>query len=295
MKEMINKYLIPTSNAGMKKIIVKPDEHYFDKIVMFHDKFTYRPKQREKLQRSYKTSIEMGCQNTMQRLILIFSIRKYRMKYCLHCLQMYKLEWCANQIIPKKHSVPSPVLFSSSKEPQIHFVETATNNIIYPRLIFNLDHLTSTRDLLNLPVLLYIMNNVDTERYSVDEMEILGSECSSGIRMGVSCYNQFGGDNTKYRNVYKEELFQEQYVRVGTSLLMQNNNLEKVTSLIQAKLQNHQLSRSLDRIQVLLQSLLASSHMEISDNMPLYNVRRNSARFSMTGFIDDCYVGYQHV
>lgn len=86
MKEMINKYLIPTSNAGMKKIIVKPDEHYFDKIVMFHDEFTYRPKQREKLQRNYKTNIEMGCQNTMQRLILIFSIRKYRMKYCLHCL-----------------------------------------------------------------------------------------------------------------------------------------------------------------------------------------------------------------
>ena len=35
MKEMINKYLVPTSNAGIKKIIVKPDEHYFDKIVRF--------------------------------------------------------------------------------------------------------------------------------------------------------------------------------------------------------------------------------------------------------------------
>ena len=61
---------------------------------------------------------------------------------------------------------------------------------------------------------------------------------------------------------------------------MQNHNLEKVSTLLQAKLQNHQLSRSLDRIAILLQSLLASTHMEVTDNMPLYNLRRNAAQFS---------------
>lgn len=76
---------------------------------------------------------------------------------------------------------------------------------------------------------------------------------------------------------------------------MQNRNLEKVSTLLQAKLQNHQLSRSLDRIAILLQSLLASTHMEIADNMPLYNLRRIAAQFSVPNFLDDCYSGYQHV
>ena len=84
-------------------------------------------------------------------------------------------------------------------------------------------------------------------------------------------------------------------MRVGTTLLMQNHNLEKVSTLLQAKLQNHQLSRSLDRIAILLQSLLASTHMEVTDNMPLYNLRRNAAQFSVPNFLEDCYTGYQHV
>ena len=76
---------------------------------------------------------------------------------------------------------------------------------------------------------------------------------------------------------------------------MQNHNLEKVSTLLQAKLQNHQLSSSLDRIAILLQSLLASTHMEVTDNMPLYNLRRNAAQFSVPNFLEDCYTGYQHV
>lgn len=76
---------------------------------------------------------------------------------------------------------------------------------------------------------------------------------------------------------------------------MQNRNLEKVSTLLQAKLQNHQLSRSLDRIAILLQSLLASTHMEVTDNLSLYNLRRNAAQFSVPSFLEDCYSGYQHV
>ena len=91
MKEMINKYLIPANNTGIKKVVVKPDEHYFDKIVSLQDEFTYRPKQREKLQRSCKNSIETGCQNTIQRSILTFSTRRCLMKCCLRSLLMYKL------------------------------------------------------------------------------------------------------------------------------------------------------------------------------------------------------------
>lgn len=34
MKEMIRKYLLPANNRGVKTVIVKPDAHYFDKIVI---------------------------------------------------------------------------------------------------------------------------------------------------------------------------------------------------------------------------------------------------------------------
>ena len=34
MKEMIRKYLLPANNCGVKTVIVKPDAHYFDKIVI---------------------------------------------------------------------------------------------------------------------------------------------------------------------------------------------------------------------------------------------------------------------
>lgn len=108
------------------------------------------------------------------------------------------------QVIPKKHSVPSPipvVSSSSSREPRIHYVETATNNIVYPRLVFNLNHISSVRDMLNLPILLYLINNIDTENFSIEEMETLTSECSGGIRMNISCYPQYHGDNSLYRNV----------------------------------------------------------------------------------------------
>ena len=108
------------------------------------------------------------------------------------------------QVIPRKHSVPSPISLishSSSREPCIHYVETATNNIVYPRLVFNLNHISSVRDMLNLPVLLYLINNIDTEAFSIEEMETRTSECSGGIRMNVSCYPQYHGDNRLYRNV----------------------------------------------------------------------------------------------
>ena len=109
------------------------------------------------------------------------------------------------QVIPKKHNVPSPMSVASSsssnRELVIHYVETATNNIVYPRLVFNLNRISSVRDMLNLPILLYIINHIDTEKYSIEEMETLTSECSGGIRMGVSCYPQYHGDNSAYRNV----------------------------------------------------------------------------------------------
>lgn len=108
------------------------------------------------------------------------------------------------QVIPRKHSVPSPISLishSCNREPRIHYVETATNNIVYPRLVFNLNHISSVRDMLNLPVLLYLINNIDTEAFSIEEMETRTSECSGGIRMNVSCYPQYHGDNRLYRNV----------------------------------------------------------------------------------------------
>ena len=111
------------------------------------------------------------------------------------------------QNIPREKHEPSPQLFTSSSSSStcpIHYVETTTNQVVYPRLFFNLDTaITSHTDLLNLPVLLYLVNRMDTVRYSAEEIEIMESGCCGGISMGVGTYDEFHGDLTRYRNVRK--------------------------------------------------------------------------------------------
>lgn len=82
---------------------------------------------------------------------------------------------------------------------------------------------------------------------------------------------------------------------VETNLLMQNQNLEKVSALLEHKLKNATLGSNVQRVQVLLQSLIAGAELSFNDNVPRYNARRNYAATSMSSFIDDCYSGYQHV
>lgn len=82
-------------------------------------------------------------------------------------------------------------------------METTTNHIVYPRLLFNIDCMESQRDLLNLPILLFLLNRMDTERYTAEQLETMESQCCGGLHMGVSVNDQFHGDLTKYRNVRK--------------------------------------------------------------------------------------------
>lgn len=82
---------------------------------------------------------------------------------------------------------------------------------------------------------------------------------------------------------------------VETNLLMQNQNLEKVSSLLERKLKNATLGSNVQRVQVLLQSLIAGAELSFNDTIPRYNARRTYASTSMSSFIDDCYSGYQHV
>ena len=171
----------------------------------------HRVKQKSKLFQKFKRNIRRERRSTILQSIRIFSMKKWPIRCFLLFLSMYSIRIRLNlQVIPKKHSVPSPipVVSSSNREPLIHYVETATNNIVYPRLIFNLNHISSVRDMLNLPVLLYLINNIDTETFSIEEMETLTSECSGGIRMNISCYPQYHGDNTTYRNVALEDRFE---------------------------------------------------------------------------------------
>ena len=95
------------------------------------------------------------------------------------------------------------ILFNTSPlSIPIHYVETTTNQVVYPRLFFNLDTaITSHTDLLNLPVLLYLINRMDTTQYSAEEMEIRESGCCGGIAMGVGTYDEFHSDLSCYRNV----------------------------------------------------------------------------------------------
>ena len=69
---------------------------------------------------------------------------------------------------------------------------TTTNDIVYPRLVFHLTDLRSVRDLLNLPVLVYLMNAV---------MEIEEGKCCGGIRIGLHTFDKFKDVSGKYKNV----------------------------------------------------------------------------------------------
>ena len=103
--------------------------------------------------------------------------------------------------IPKTQSHPSPVLYpASATSPRINALETTTNNIVYPRLFFTVNH-HSYRDYLNLPILVYLMNLVDGDSISAEELEIQESQFSGGVRVGVSCYNQYKSDGFTFRNV----------------------------------------------------------------------------------------------
>ena len=75
----------------------------------------------------------------------------------------------------------------------------------------------------------------------------------------------------------------------------QNGNLEKVSDILRSRCSEAKLVSSLDRIQVLLESFIASFDMEFDQLLPRNNIRRAMASRSMSSFIDDCYGGYQHV
>ena len=78
---------------------------------------------------------------------------------------------------------------------------TTTNGIVYTRLEFHLKDLRSVRDLLNLPVLVYLMNAVGSETMSAEEMEIEEGKCCGGIRIGLHTFDKFKDVSGKYKNV----------------------------------------------------------------------------------------------
>lgn len=75
---------------------------------------------------------------------------------------------------------------------------------------------------------------------------------------------------------------------------MQNGNLERVGDIMRSKCSEATLLKSIDRIQVLLESLVASTAMDFDKSLPSFNLRRSLTRRSMSSYIDDCYCGYQH-
>ena len=75
---------------------------------------------------------------------------------------------------------------------------------------------------------------------------------------------------------------------------MQSGNLERVGDIMQSKCTQATLSKSIDRVQVLLESLIASTDMEFDKSLPSFNLRRSLTGRSMSSYIDDCYCGYQH-
>ena len=83
----------------------------------------------------------------------------------------------------------------------IHYLTTQTNGVLYPRLLFNIAHVRSVRDLLNLPVLVYLMNAVDTETLTAEEMEIREGQCCGGIRIGLHTFDKYKDVSGRYKNV----------------------------------------------------------------------------------------------
>lgn len=75
---------------------------------------------------------------------------------------------------------------------------------------------------------------------------------------------------------------------------MQNGNLERVGEIMRNKCTLATLSKSINRVQVLLDSLIASTDMEFDKSLPSFNLRRSLTGRNMSSFIDDCYCGYQH-
>ena len=59
----------------------------------------------------------------------------------------------------------------------------------------------SVRDLLNLPVLVYLMNAVDTETLTAEEMEIREGQCCGGIRIGLHAFDKYKDVSGRYKNV----------------------------------------------------------------------------------------------
>ena len=59
----------------------------------------------------------------------------------------------------------------------------------------------SVRDLLNLPVLVYLMNAVDTETLTAEEMEIREGQCCGGIRIGLYTFDKYKDVSGRYKNV----------------------------------------------------------------------------------------------
>ena len=76
---------------------------------------------------------------------------------------------------------------------------------------------------------------------------------------------------------------------------MQGDNLQRVTEIMQSRMNNHSLVRSLPRIQTFLQSLIVEAQLNVTNNLSVFNSRRCRAKDSIVNFIDDCYSGYQHV
>lgn len=90
-------------------------------------------------------------------------------------------------------------------------VETTTNGIAYPRLFFSLNH-HSYRDYLNLPILTCLMNGVDSDYLTADELEIQESQFSGGVQIGVSCYSKYRGDGYTFKNVSVLDVFNRRWL-----------------------------------------------------------------------------------
>lgn len=76
---------------------------------------------------------------------------------------------------------------------------------------------------------------------------------------------------------------------------MQGDNLNQVTALMEHRLKNHSLVKSLPRIQTILQSMIVEAQLDATNQLAGFNYRRMQARGSVVSFINDCYGGYQHV
>lgn len=122
----------------------------------------------------------------------------------------------------------------------VHCVTLPTNGLAYPRLLFDLDALQSRRDLLNLPVLLFLLGKVDTAAFSATQFETLEGECCSGLQFAAQRVPQRRDGAWRFRC----------FASVSTSLLSQAAAWRSLRELLASALQNEQLAASLERAQV---------------------------------------------